>query len=138
MNDKWWADQDAVSKKMGIQYDKDLIKKYPDINASSKENNGGMCLVCYCDFDNDAVSCICGHQFCEDCWTGMLKSKVLDGSECVFVKCQQLRCNVTVPHSFYSKFLKDEVVTAEMPSGEMKEINYLQIYKDWHAEQYID
>ena len=37
----------------------------------------------------------------------MLKNKVKDGTDCIFTKCPQVRCNVIVPHSFFLKYLKN-------------------------------
>lgn len=35
----------------GIEYDTKLIEKYPDINSTTKENNGNKCMVMYAEFE---------------------------------------------------------------------------------------
>ena len=61
----------------------------------------------------------------------MLKNKVKDGTECIFAKCPQVRCNVAVPHSYFLKYLKNE------PDPE-DGINYLEKYLNWHCKQMTD
>ena len=43
INQKWFEDQDNLRIKIGLAYDTKLVQKYPDINNSLKQNNGGMC-----------------------------------------------------------------------------------------------
>ncbi len=68
---------------IGLQFDKSLTKKYPEINERLKQNNGNMCNVMYMEFDkNDedmkAEQLSCGHQFSVICWKNHLKVKVKD------------------------------------------------------------
>ena len=49
-------------------FDKRLLTKYPEINASTAEENGGMCGICYCGFEDDdeemkVDQLVCGHQY---------------------------------------------------------------------------
>ena len=57
---------DELSVKIGLKFDTELVKKWDDINSSLKENNGGLCSVIYCEFDDDdeemkADYLSCGH-----------------------------------------------------------------------------
>ena len=52
--------------KIGLEYDKNLVHKFKDINKSLKENNQGMCSVWGEPFDEDdpemkPLSLVCGH-----------------------------------------------------------------------------
>jgi len=49
-----------------------------------------------------------------------------DGPACVFARCPQLRCNMVIPHSFFTKYLKNE---NDPEDG----VNYLQKYMVWHT-----
>ena len=53
-------------KELGLVYDADLIKTYPDINSTRKENNDNTCQVMYMEFekgdpDYDSDELCCGH-----------------------------------------------------------------------------
>ena len=49
-----------------MDYDTNLIHKYPNINESKKENNQGFCSIMACEFDDNDPEMIpkslkCGH-----------------------------------------------------------------------------
>lgn len=117
---------------IGLEYDKSLTKKHKDIVMSLAKNNNNQCGICFTGFDpndeNEApFSLSCGHQYCKNCWSHYLKSKVADeGAMCVFSKCPQLRCNMVIPHSVYLMFLKRFI----NDNG----INYLEKYNQWHCK----
>jgi lipopolysaccharide biosynthesis glycosyltransferase len=75
IDENWFGDQDALKTQIGIDFDQKLLTKYKDINASTKENNGGMCSICFCEFEDELkpFSLSCGHQYCEYCWSYHLK-----------------------------------------------------------------
>jgi len=80
-----------------------------------QKNNKGYCIVCYADFGTakedpqcEALQLECGHQFCLGCWTEYLAEQVQAGSKaCTTTRCQQVGCNMVVPHSFFMECLKD-------------------------------
>lgn len=52
--------------KIGLQFDQNLTKKYPDISERLKKNNKNMCNVMYMEFDDNdeemrAEQLSCGH-----------------------------------------------------------------------------
>ena len=134
---EWFENQENLKYKIGIEYDKSLKKKYPDIDDSTAAKNNNMCQVMYCEFEDPAkdpnadpdmaaVSLICGHQFSAVAWSEQLKTKVKEeGTACLFSRCPQLRCNVVVPHSYFMKYLKDEAAD----DG----VNYRKKYITWHT-----
>lgn len=72
---------DNKLKTVGLEYDEKLVEKYPDINATRKENNDNMCPVMYMEFekgdpDYDSDELVCGHQFSKICWKNYLKDKI--------------------------------------------------------------
>ena len=92
--------------KAGLEFDQNLTKKYPEINDSTAEKNGGLCSVFFMDFEDEGemrpISLSCGHQFSACAWTEHLKSAVnSNGEGCVMARCQQTRCNLKVPHSLF-------------------------------------
>ena len=138
---KWFENQEELKYKIGIEYDKSLIKKYPEIDDSIAAKNNNMCMVMYCEFedpsDPDAdpdmapVSLCCGHQYRACAWADFLKTKVKDeGTASLFAKCPQLRCNVVVPHTIFLQYLKDE------PADDG--VNYRKKYITWHTMQFTD
>ena len=44
---------DELELKIGIKYNTELAKKYPDVNASLKENNDNTCAIMYMEFDEE-------------------------------------------------------------------------------------
>jgi hypothetical protein len=66
MSNKWMDNQDKLRLEIGLDYDEKLVKKYPDINQSRKENNGGYCSIMVCEFDDQDPEMVpkslkCGH-----------------------------------------------------------------------------
>ena len=66
IEDDWFTMPERKFVDIGLEYDSKLIEKYPDIDATRKENNGGMCMVMYEEFeegdpDYDSDELICGH-----------------------------------------------------------------------------
>ena len=128
---------DRLVVEIGLQFDKSLLQKYPEINASTSAENGNMCGICYCEFEDDdeemkVDQLVCGHQYNAMCWKYYLKEKVSsEGPGCVFTKCPQLRCNVVVPHSYFLKYLHNG---PDPDDG----INYWDKYMDWHIAQFTD
>lgn len=62
----WFEDQDNLRLKIGMDYDKSLITKYPTIDGSLAKNNNGLCSTWGEPFDEDdpemkAISLVCGH-----------------------------------------------------------------------------
>ena len=136
LQDEWLFQDENKYERMGLKYDEKLIEKYPDINASRKENNSNMCSVMYMEFekgdpDYDSDELCCGHQFSKLSWKMYLKDKISsNGPQCVFTKCAQLRCNVVVPHSFFLKYIEDKL--------DDNGINYYKKYINWHCKQFSD
>lgn len=73
MSYSWFDEQDVLKKKLGLEFDKSLMKK-PEtretISTSLAENNGNTCIVCYGDFkeaiqkgkkEEMPLSLVCGH-----------------------------------------------------------------------------
>lgn len=88
MNDAYLENEISVKYTTGILYDQKKGNAMPknklkELNASCKENNGGICIVCYSSFEdvNTDPSCEmmelkCRHQFCRGCWTDYLTEQL--------------------------------------------------------------
>lgn len=66
ISSQWFEKMDELRLEIGLDYDTNLVKKYPEINGSLAANNGGMCSVWGEEFDeNDPdMKCFelgCGH-----------------------------------------------------------------------------
>ena len=139
MDDQWFAESDELSLKIGIKYDDEIKKKHPQVDESKEANNENMCKICFCEFEDEegwrADSLECGHQYNGLCWTQFLQNQVKsEGPGCVMTKCPQSKCNMVVPHSFFIKYLKNEVEKDD----EGQEVNYYNIYMKWHCKQMVD
>ena len=94
VQERWFDNQEALEKTIGIKFDENLEKEDPMINASTKEHNQGCCNTCYCDFEDDdpefkADQLVCGHQYHAVCWQDYLKNAVKEeGPASIFTKCQ--------------------------------------------------
>lgn len=43
-----WLDRSAnLSKQIGIEFDTNIPKKFPFVNATLRANNQGYCIICY-------------------------------------------------------------------------------------------
>ena len=88
LEESWFENQDKLELEIGLRFDEGLNKKFPDITKTLVANNGGMCTICYCDFDGEVDQLVCGHQYCTTCFESYLKDKVhTNGATCVFTKC---------------------------------------------------
>lgn len=81
LEEQWFTMDDNKLRTVGLEYDEKLVEKYPDINATRKENNDNMCPVMYMEFekgdpDYDSDQLVCGHQFSKICWKNYLKDKI--------------------------------------------------------------
>ena len=57
---------DSLRLEIGLDYNKKLIDKYPDIDDTTAAKNDNMCKVMYMEFEPDdeeykAVQLVCGH-----------------------------------------------------------------------------
>ena len=73
VEESWFLNVEKYEKLVGITFDTELEKKVKDIHMSRKENNNGMCGICFLEFEEEeeykAVSLSCGHQFNVLCWS---------------------------------------------------------------------
>ena len=53
IEETWFDNMDELELKIGIKYNTELAKKYPDVNASLKENNDNTCAIMYMEFDEE-------------------------------------------------------------------------------------
>jgi hypothetical protein len=122
-----------LRRQIGLDFDETLVSKHPEINASLAKNNCGLCPVYYDDFnENDdemrPMSLDCGHQFCAGAWMEHLQQQVKDKTmNCVFTNCQQINCNMLVPHQWFLDLLVDK-----------EEFPYHKKYIQWHRRQFTD
>ena len=101
LKEKWFDSEDTVRKEIGITCQQVSVCE-PDED----------CPICYASFEEEKpVGMSCGHKFCAECWKAHLSEKIQSGAtNALRAPCQQVGCNMVVPHSFFLDLLKDEPV----------------------------
>ena len=102
--DNWYENIEENKINSGIELSKEINKKL--INEGVKPN-GDKCLICWEKVNNNFFSLNCGHQFCNECWTGYLNEKIKSPLNALQAKCPQNGCTCIVYENLYSKFLKN-------------------------------
>ena len=103
IRDLWYENVDGNKVKCGIGLSNSTLNffKKEKILSSTK-----YCLVCFADYDKDTFYFLqCGHNFCNDCWSGHLESKTEDILTMISATCPQQGCPLVVPESIFRKFL---------------------------------
>ena len=67
----------------------------------------------------------CGHAFCKDCWHEYFKEKLKLGPTCVYAKCMQTKCPLSVNHTMWRWVLEND------------ETN-LALYNKFHCKNFTD
>ncbi|TNV81097.1 hypothetical protein FGO68_gene2725 [Halteria grandinella] len=120
-------DAEIMLRQIGAKFDTKIDESFPFTKATRRDQNSGICAVCYNEFDDGefaADSLECGHEFCREDWNQYLVAKVNEGFQgCMNAKCLQTECNLKVTHSMYKKHLKEE---------EFKH------YERWFVKSYTD
>ncbi|KAF7980381.1 hypothetical protein HWV62_38851 [Athelia sp. TMB] len=63
-----------------------------------------VCPICFDDTQTKTLALECGHQFCTDCWTAYVESKVRDESE-LSIQCMAEGCSLIAPDAFITTTL---------------------------------
>ena len=66
LQNEWFGNEKVLRKRIGIEFDTELPKKFPFINASLPGHNQGYCQICYMQFNkagpiSEPDSLSCGH-----------------------------------------------------------------------------
>ena len=109
LNDSWFADEAGVRAKAGLEpppsdyaASTSTSRGSPQLGSESLEGKQ-TCQVCFEGFTRTALTnCGCGHDFCEQCWSGYLEAKVDDGPSCLDARCPHAGCETRVPESFFT------------------------------------
>jgi len=56
LQNEWFNSEKQLRNKIGIEFDLDLAKKFPFINASTSKLNQGYCQICYMKFNNASAT----------------------------------------------------------------------------------
>jgi hypothetical protein len=69
-----------------------------------------QCGICFDEPEppNQLRALRCGHQFCSDCWGGMLRVAVERGPACIFDTCPQPGCDVAISGDVWASTLAPE------------------------------
>jgi len=100
----WFEDTRKVRETSGL-----IDAKTRRENSEAAMSSGGArgCGICFEDFPGDALTSVgCAHEFCDECWSGWVTSKVNDGLPVVDTRCPM--CPAKVSESMIRKFLSDK------------------------------
>lgn len=128
LQNEWFAKEKQLRLQAGIEFDKNIVLKNPQINTSLSSKNQGYCMICYSMFSNSnsnmkPVSLSCGHQFCTADWIQYLKQRIANSATALSTKCPQFACNLMVPHSVFASMLQGQDLVT---------------YRKWACKSYTD
>ena len=128
----WFTEQETLKYRLGLEFDASIRETHPETNASLPEMHGGYCPICYEELNEEtSFALACGHTFCVECWKDYLTTKVQAGPEGVDALCQQVNCNMKVPHSQFVNFLGKKAEDDGNPAT-------LEKYWKWLCKNYTD
>eukprot|EP01084_Bolivina_argentea_P161276 280778_1 len=97
------SDSNQVLIKCGI--------KSSSKNANPVQQNGSFyCVLCVTQYTECASTCTfyplqCGHQYCVECWRQYVHAQMEKGPRCVFTKCIDPQCKLTLRPAVFATFL---------------------------------
>ena len=105
----WFADQEVLQYKLGVEFDQRLVEQVPEINASLPDQHGGYCMICYDELSEENSFALegCKHTFCKACQLDYLRAQINAGWEGIDSNCMQQGCNLKVGHSIFGQFLDE-------------------------------
>ena len=68
---------------------------------------GSVCGICFEPPAPPAelLSLRCGHEFCSDCWGGLMTTALQSGAGCIHTRCPQPDCPVLLPAELWQRCL---------------------------------
>lgn len=101
VNDEWFVDEEKVRREVGL-----LEKPTVEVRPDTKELQCGICFDVY---SNDRMkAAVCGHHFCNGCWTGYIHTSVNDGPGCLSLRCPVPSCGAAVDENMVLSLVSDE------------------------------
>ncbi len=99
LQQEYFADQDKVLVKHGMMVDTSLGLVQPE---------SPNCMICLESLEGKKVDhLVCGHTFCDSCWSMYCQAAVKSGKDCVLTKCPLVGCPVVVPKSIFRRYLPE-------------------------------
>ena len=93
----YFGDDKAVSYKCGL---------LPDPNNMVLVEDSTFCMICFDTLTKEnSDKLVCGHTFCNNCWTMYCQAAVKSGKDCVLTRCPTVGCPIVVPKSIFAKYL---------------------------------
>ena len=139
---QWFTEQDSLKHRLGLEFDARISESHPDTTCSLPHMHGGYCPICYEELTEETgFALACGHTFCGECWKDYLTTKVQAGADGIDALCQQVNCNMKVPHSVFIKHLtpsEEEKLDEESKEGENESGKILEMYWRWLCKSYTD
>ncbi|XP_031626489.1 E3 ubiquitin-protein ligase arih1l-like isoform X2 [Contarinia nasturtii] len=76
-----------------------------------KSNTEHTCTICFMDFQqNEIVGLSCDHEYCKECWSHYLTSKIMDDGHSEFICCPEYKCQIVVDDGTIMEVLTDSRV----------------------------
>ena len=105
----WYENLEENKIKCGIELTNKARIESETIKKKRNKLVNNLCRICeVSQLDNYSYSLKCGHIFCADCWREYISYKMEDIFTCILSTCPQKGCNIIVPESVFSKFLKND------------------------------
>jgi ariadne-1 len=102
IKDQWYDNVEENRKKCAIEQSN---KSREDLKRKKVDPNNQVCSICYKDYDCTFYSLSCKHNFCGDCWTDYLSTKLEDLLTSISSTCPQNMCNLIVPENVFKLFI---------------------------------
>lgn len=81
------------------------IKQIDSSECSKREEDAGLCNICFTNETDLASLAQCSHMFCVDCWSMHFEAHIQQGGHCSF-ECMQTKCNSVASRDFVFKCLQ--------------------------------
>eukprot|EP00249_Psilotum_nudum_P022331 c28474_g1_i2 orf=611-2407(-) len=101
VNDEWFADEERVRMVVGL-----LENPAANVGLDNKELTCGICFELYSREKMKAA--ICGHFFCDLCWTGYSHTAISDGLGCLTLRCPDPSCGAAVREDMVLSLVSEE------------------------------
>ena len=100
--DEYLTNPNKVLLKCGVKSSK--------INKNIQRNGKFYCYLCLYEYNiKNTIHIGCGHQFCVNCFSKYLETKLLElGPQCILTRCIEPKCKKTIISKYWIKYLTNK------------------------------
>ncbi|XVF73669.1 hypothetical protein PTKIN_Ptkin13bG0001500 [Pterospermum kingtungense] len=101
IHDAWFADEKQARQKAGL-----LLKPLVEL---PDDHGDILCGICFETYPLDGIkSTVCGHPYCNDCWSSYIKTAIAEGPGSLLLKCPEPSCRAAVGKDMIGLFASEE------------------------------